>query len=187
MRLNNRMMTVPVLALAVLLVTSACGGGSSGGNNAKVTTNSGSNQSNSSAQGAAVTTHSGPNGVYLTDASGRTLYLWKADTSTSSNCNGTCAGSWPPFTTSGSPSASGKATQSMLGTTKRNDGSMQVTYNGHPLYYYAGDSAPGDMNGQGSNQYGALWWMVTPTGNAITAKGSGAGSPSPASTGGGWS
>jgi hypothetical protein len=66
-----------------------------------------------------------------------------------------------------------------LGTTKRSDGSMQVTYNGHPLYYYEGDTAAGQTTGQGSNGFGAKWWLVTPSGSAITGSNSGNTAPAP--------
>jgi len=165
MRRQRRVFALSGIAVAVVVTAAACGGGSSGGGNtAKVAPNTGG-----STAGAVVTTHSGPDGTYLTDGKGRTLYLWAADSSSSSACNGTCATSWPAYTTSGTPSASGKAKQSMLATSKRNDGSTQVTYNGHPLYYYSGDSAAGDMNGQGSNQYGAVWYIVAPNGSSISA------------------
>jgi predicted lipoprotein with Yx(FWY)xxD motif len=155
----------------------ACGGSSSGGataGSAQVKP-----QSGSTAAAAVVSTHASPAGTYLTDAKGMTLYLWKADTGSTSTCSGACAQAWAPYTTSGMPQAKGGAQQSMLATSKRGDGSTQVTYAGHPLYYYAGDTNPGDMNGQGSTQFGSAWWVVNPNGSAITAssKGSG-GSPS---------
>jgi predicted lipoprotein with Yx(FWY)xxD motif len=154
----------------VLMGAVACGGNSSGGG--------GTAQVKSQGNGAAaiVSTHAGPAGTYLTDGKGRTLYLWKADTGSTSTCNGACAGVWAPYTTSGTPKAAGKAQQSMLGTTSRSDGSTEVTYADHPLYYYAGDSSTGDMNGQGSTQYGNTWWVVAPNGSAITSSGKSGGS-----------
>jgi predicted lipoprotein with Yx(FWY)xxD motif len=130
---------------------------------------------------AVVSTHSSPAGTYLTDAKGKTLYLWKADTGSSSNCSGPCAQVWAPLTTSGTPQASGGAQQSMLGTTSRSDGSTQVTYANHPLYYYTEDEKAGQMEGQGSNEFGNKWYIVGPSGSAITGSSKGSGSTSSSS------
>jgi predicted lipoprotein with Yx(FWY)xxD motif len=105
----------------------------------------------------------------LTDASGRAVYLWVKDTGTTSTCSGACAGAWPPVTAAGPVTASGSAVASDLGTTARSDGTKQVTYDGHPLYYYAGDSAAGMASGQGSDSFGAKWWLVSPSGSDVTA------------------
>src|SRR5262249_31133320 len=102
------------------------------------------------------------------DGTGRTLYLWVADTSSKSVCSGTCAQAWPPLTTTGSPTAGSGVTSSDLGTSARSDGTMQVTYAGHPLYYFVQDTSAGQMTGQGSNGFGAKWWIVAPNGSAIT-------------------
>jgi predicted lipoprotein with Yx(FWY)xxD motif len=102
-------------------------------------------------------------GTVLVDGNGMTLYLFEADTSTASTCTGSCAGTWPAFVTAGSPTASGAADASMLGTTTRDDGSTQVIYNGHPLYLYSGDSAPGEANGE---DVGGVWYAVTATGTS---------------------
>lgn len=124
--------------------------------------------STTAATGAAVVmTISGSTATYLTDGTGKSLYLFAADTGGKSACNGPCAAAWPPLTTTGSPSAGTGATAAMLTTIKRDDGSTQVVYNGHPLYYYGGDTAAGSTNGQGLNAYGGLWWLVSPAGAAI--------------------
>jgi predicted lipoprotein with Yx(FWY)xxD motif len=140
-----------------------------------------------SAGGVTVTTANSSDGVHLTDASGHTLYMWVADKDGKSACSGACAAVWPPLTTKGKPAASGGAMASDLGTVARSDGSMQVTYSGHPLYYYASDSKAGDITGQGSNGYGAKWCIVAPSGTAITSSGSSSssGSSGGGSTGGG--
>jgi predicted lipoprotein with Yx(FWY)xxD motif len=109
-------------------------------------------------------------GNYLTGASGRALYLWVADKGGKSACSGACTGVWPPVTTSGTPSVSGGAQASDLGTIIRSDGVKQVTYKGHPLYYYAADTSAGQTTGEGSNSFGAKWWLVAPTGSEITAR-----------------
>ncbi|HET6506796.1 MAG TPA: hypothetical protein VFG42_08400 [Baekduia sp.] len=105
---------------------------------------------------------------HLVDARGRTLYLFEADTTSKSTCNGACASAWPPVTTSGTPKAVHGAKASMLKTSKRSNGATQVTYDGHPLYRYIGDTAPGQTNGQGLDAFGAFWYMVNPGGTAIT-------------------
>jgi predicted lipoprotein with Yx(FWY)xxD motif len=84
-----------------------------------------------------------------------------------SACSGDCAHDWPPLTTAGMPTAGGAAKASLLGTIKRADGTREVTYAGHPLYYFAGDSAPKQTNGQGSDSFGSPWWVVSPAGQAI--------------------
>ena len=120
------------------------------------------------ATGAAVVmTKTGTHGTYLTDASGKSLYLFAADTGGTSVCNGSCAAIWPPLTTTGNPSASAGVTGSMLTTFKRQDGSTQVVYNGHPLYYYTRRHQSRGSNGQGLNLNGGLWWLVSPAGAAI--------------------
>jgi len=134
-------------------------------------------------------THTGPDGTYLTDNSGRTLYLFTADTGGASNCSANCAAVWPPLT--GTPTAGSGVTASNLGTITRSDGTKQVTYSGHPLYYFAQDTSPGQMSGEGNPGFGAPWYIVSPAGSPITGSGGG-GSSSPAPSGssstkaGGW-
>jgi len=121
---------------------------------------------------ATVKTASTPLGTILVDRSGRSLYLFERDTGPRSTCAGECAVDWPPLTTSGRPRAAGKAAAGMLGTTRRADGTTEVTYAGHPLYYYVGDSGPGQTNGQNIDAFGAEWYVLGPGGAAITGHGS---------------
>ncbi len=107
-------------------------------------------------------------GKILVDSQGKTLYLFKQDSGTKSTCSGGCATAWPPLRASGKPTAGGGAKASLLGTTPRSDGKPQVTYNGHPLYGYQGDSKAGDTNGQDVNGFGAPWYVLSPAGNEIT-------------------
>jgi predicted lipoprotein with Yx(FWY)xxD motif len=107
----------------------------------------------------------------LTDGAGKTVYYWEHDTGTSSTCYGACAGAWPPVLTSGAPVAGSGIQASLLGTTTRTDGKVQVTYHGHPLYYFAGDSKPGDINGEESTGFGAKWYILSPAGNKIEKPG----------------
>jgi predicted lipoprotein with Yx(FWY)xxD motif len=96
----------------------------------------------------------------LTDAQGRTLYWFVPDTSTTSKCYGSCAKYWPPVT---GPATAGPGVTGKLGTIKRSDGSLQATYNGHPLYTYIADTAPGQAKGNGLNISGGVWHEATPS------------------------
>ena len=115
-----------------------------------------------------VKTQNGSVGSFLADGSGRALYLFASDTASTSSCSGACATLWPPLTAKGSVSASGAASGTDVATITRSDGTKQVTYAGHPLYYFAGDSGAGQTNGQGVNEFGAHWWLVAPSGQKIT-------------------
>lgn len=206
---NSLLARVPVpvklglpLAAAALVVTacSSSGGSKSSSSAAAPATSSASSSSaGASAGGTVIKTSSGSAGTFLTDASGRALYLWAADGMNKSNCDGACASAWPPLTATGTPTAAGGASAADLGTIARSDGSKQVTYNGHPLYHFVGDSGPGQVTGQGSDNFGAKWWLVAPSGAKITGSGSGSAPSTPApstssssssggsSAGGGWS
>ena len=165
-RRSRRGWSVAGLA-ALALVAAACTGG-------------GSSSSGAGSYGAAPATSSGsPSaaivdlrgsklGQTLVDGQGRTLYLFEADKAGTSNCNGACTSAWPPYVSNGTPHAGTGLTGALLGTSTRGDGGgTQVTYHGHPLYYYAGDNRPGDAAGQGLNQFGAKWYVLAPSGNKI--------------------
>jgi predicted lipoprotein with Yx(FWY)xxD motif len=125
-------------------------------------------------------------GTALVDGAGRALYLFEADTGTMSTCTGACAQVWPPLLASGGmPGTSGAAQAGLMGTTARGDGTRQVTYNGHPLYYFAGDTAPGDVKGQGIDNFGGSWYVVSPVGSKIDNDDAPANPPS-AGTGNGY-
>ena len=121
----------------------------------------------SSASGPSVKLASTGLGKVLVDAQGRTLYLFEADKGTKSACDGACASIWPPLVTKGKPTAGAGLTASKLGTTKRADGTTALTYNGHPLYTYAGDTAAGQTSGQGLDDYGAEWYALSARGDKI--------------------
>jgi predicted lipoprotein with Yx(FWY)xxD motif len=124
-------------------------------------------------------------GKTMVGEKGFTVYRFLADTTTKSTCTGACAAAWPPVLTVGEPKAgSGVASGVKLGTTKRTDGGTQVTVNGHPVYYFAGDKKAGDTAGQGLNQCGAKWWALDASGKTITkmSSASPSGSPSPSGT-----
>lgn len=96
-----------------------------------------------------------------------TVYLFEADKGAASACSGACAAAWPPVTTAGAPQSSASALAADLGTIARADGSKQVTYKGHPLYYFAKDKDAGDAYGQGSKAFGASWYVLAPSGNKV--------------------
>ena len=124
-------------------------------------------------------------GNALVDGTGRTLYLFEADNGTTSTCNGQCAQIWPPVLVGGTaPMPSGDVRAALLGTSTRADGTQQVTYNGHPLYYFMNDKAPGDARGQGINRFGGGWYVVDPAGDKIDSD---APAPAPAAPAGGTS
>lgn len=103
-------------------------------------------------------------GPILTDESGMTLYLFTADSPGVSTCVDGCLAAWPPLLTDGEPSVQGAADATLLGTLTRDDGNVQVTYDGWPLYFFAADMAPGDVAGQGVND---VWFVVAPDGGAV--------------------
>lgn len=100
-------------------------------------------------------------GSFLVDSAGITLYIYTRDTPGTSTCYSTCATNWPPLLTNGAPTAGTGVTASMLGTTTRTDGMVQVTYNGWPLYYFITDKTAGDTNGEGVQ---SVWYVMTPAG-----------------------
>lgn len=151
----------------------ACGGTSSPGYGSYGSSPSASTSAASSpagaAQGATVAVAANAQlGQILVDSKGMTLYLFQKDSGTTSACYGACASAWPPLLTSGTPQVGSGANASLLGTTKRTDGTTQVTYAGHPLYYFVRDHNPGDATGQGVNGFGGLWYAVTPAGAAAS-------------------
>jgi predicted lipoprotein with Yx(FWY)xxD motif len=159
----RKLVTTTVALIAAGVVIAGCGASAGSG--------PGYSKSQTSTPAAGATTVMlAPSkfGRILVDARGRTLYDFVADKTTASTCYGACASLWPPLTVSGAPKAGAHLSGSLLGTTKRKDGTAEVTYNGHPLYYYAGDSKPGQTTGQDINQFGALWYVLTRTGTEIT-------------------
>ena len=161
-----------IIALSSVALA-ACGGGGATAAQAPIAGGSGSTPSQQSISHTApgeVSTASTSLGTVLVDSQGRTLYLFKADQGTKSACSGACASAWPPLRVSGKPTVGGGAIASKLGTTQRSDGKPEVTYNGHPVYTYIGDSKPGDVNGQGLTNFGAAWFALSPSGSASGAR-----------------
>jgi predicted lipoprotein with Yx(FWY)xxD motif len=169
-RLRRPLVALVALA-AVGVLAAGCGSNGSGSSSGGMGGYGSSGTAPASGGASSVATVSATStslGMILVDGSGRTLYLFEKDQPNQSACAGACAAAWPVDPTSGAPKAGSGATASMLGTIKRSDGSTQVTYNKHPLYYYSGDSQTGQHNGQGLNAFGAAWFAVTPAGGAVT-------------------
>jgi predicted lipoprotein with Yx(FWY)xxD motif len=180
---NRKAYGIALLAAGVLaLVLAACGGGSS---------SSSSSETSAGTSGSATketeTVKAPPNaeegttfvslgnvsslGQVLVDSKGMTLYEFAKDNGTESSCYGECAKAWPPLLTEGEPQPSNGASASELGTTERKDGTVQVTYAGHPLYGFVGDKSPGEANGNGVSAFGAEWFALA--GNGEQPEGSG--------------
>ena len=119
---------------------------------------------------ARVSAHASEYGLTLWGPNGKVVYVFGADRGSVSRCYGVCATAWPPLLTSGAPLAGPGVEAKLLGTTKRSDGSSQVTYNGHPLYYYSADM-PGKIMCQHANMHGGVWLIVNPNGQPNMAKG----------------
>jgi predicted lipoprotein with Yx(FWY)xxD motif len=142
------------LAVATGLVLSGCGG--SGGGTFEAVPNLG------------ISTDDSDYGPMLFDERGQAIYLFDRETSGTPACYDDCAAEWPPVLTQGTPGAGGGVSARLLGTTERDDGSVQVTYNGHPLYFYA-DEGPGQVLCHDVDHYGGTWLVVTPEGDAAPA------------------
>jgi predicted lipoprotein with Yx(FWY)xxD motif len=118
-------------------------------------------------QAATVTAHASRYGSVLFDGRGRALYLFGRDRGGRSSCVGACAKAWPPFLTAGTAKAGAGVRAGLLGTTRRPDGTLQVTYAGRPLYYYQGDTRPGQIKCQGVSNFGGVWLVISPAGKAV--------------------
>ncbi len=178
--MRNRWLAGATLVVAAVALA-ACGNSSPSDPPAS---NAGANAhaTDTGAHSVTIRTMKTSKGTVLVDAQGHTLYWFAKDTSTKSNCNGSCATYWPPVI--------GKVTAGVMlphgfGTIKRADGQTQATYDGHPLYTYVGDTRAGEVTGNGLSLSGGLWWAVTPSGKTISAKKSHKSSTSSSSGGGG--
>jgi predicted lipoprotein with Yx(FWY)xxD motif len=168
---------------ASVVVVAACGSNSAPADPAPASPAAAA-QDNAATSSVTIETMSTAKGTVLATAAGLTVYWFAADTSTQSNCNGSCVSYWPPVL--GTPAAaSGASLPHGLGTIKRANGQTQATYDGHPLYTYAGDTAAGQINGNGLNASGGLWWAITPSGSDLRT--TAAPSPSTSTTSGGGS
>ncbi|HWC71134.1 MAG TPA: hypothetical protein VG993_08240 [Actinomycetota bacterium] len=161
-------MRMVAIGLGMALLVAACGdeGGDAGQGSAAAQPSPSAEASDAVGAGT-VSLGDSDLGSILVDADGKTLYLFESDTDGSSTCYDDCATTWPPLIDE-APTAGDGADESLLGTTEREDGEMQVTYDGHPLYYFASDQAAGDTMGQG---IGDVWFVVDASGRAVTDAG----------------
>jgi len=169
----NKRWLVPTALAAAALIAAGCG--SSGGSSGSGST--GGSGGNTSASGSTVKTAKVGGATVLTNSQGFVLYWFAPDTSTKSNCNGSCTTFWPPL----KGPVSGSGIKGTFATITRSDGSTQATFDGHPLYTYKGDTQPGQASGNGLNINGGLWHEVTASGSAAPAS-----NPSSSSGGGGY-
>ncbi len=165
----------PAGLAAAALVVAACGSSPSSGTGAASSAPPASSAPASSSSGTMLKTTTISGATVLTNSQGFTLYWFAPDTPTTSKCNGSCASFWPPLA---GPATAGPGVTGKLSTITRADGSTQATYNGHPLYTYKGDTAPGQAKGNGLNVSGGVW-------HEVTASGGPAPSSSSSSSGGG--
>jgi predicted lipoprotein with Yx(FWY)xxD motif len=116
------------------------------------------------AGGTTITSAGSDFGPMLFNTAGQAIYIWELEPTATPQCYGDCAVAWPPVLTDGAPVAAGDVQSGLLGTVQRSDGATQVTYNGHPLYYYV-DEGPGEVRCHNVATHGGLWWVITPEGN----------------------
>jgi predicted lipoprotein with Yx(FWY)xxD motif len=170
-----RFTLIAVAALAFGIAVAACGGSSSSsaapasGTNASAGGGAGGygyggGGGSSSASAVTLKTASSPLGSILVDQDGKTLYLFEADSKNKSNCSGGCLNLWPPIMANGKATAGSGVSAGMIGAAT---GSSQVTYAGHPLYWFSGDTKAGDTNGEGLDDFGGEWYAISPAGTAV--------------------
>src|SRR5689334_16576263 len=175
-------MTRKLLATAasvgvIALIVAGCGSGGS---------KSSSTPASASTSGPIVTSASTSVGKVVVDGKGRSLYSFSKDIGPKSMCAGACATFWPPYTATTKPAGIGGVSAGSITLVMRADGTKQVALNGHPLYYFKGDQAAGQLNGQGLDNFGAKWWLVGPSGSKVTAAATSSSSSSGGSGGGGY-
>jgi predicted lipoprotein with Yx(FWY)xxD motif len=176
--MRKKIIAAPFGLVAVALIAAACGSSSTTpkSSSSPSAAASAAASASPSSSGTALKTATIGGVTVLTNAKGFTLYSFAPDTATKSNCNAGCVQYWPPVK---GPATAGSGVTGTITTIKRSDGSMQAAYNGHPLYTYVADTAPGQAKGNGLNLSGGVW-------HEVTASGSAAPSPSSGSGGGGY-
>ncbi len=177
--------TLAALALTVSACASSSSSPAAAGNTpaAAAASSSPASSAAASAGGTSLTARTIGSQQVVTNSAGLTVYWFAPDTSTTSKCTGSCATYWPPVK---GPATAGSGVTGTLGTITRSDGTTQATYDGHPLYTYAADTAPGQAKGNGLNVSGGLWYEMTVSGATPAAAGAGASATAKASTAGGY-
>jgi predicted lipoprotein with Yx(FWY)xxD motif len=161
--MSRSRVTTALLSLVVFaLVVAGCGGSSSSSS-----TSTASENSAPSGGGTVSAAEISGLGTVLVNSEGMTVYMFAKDQGTTSSCYGTCEQGWPPVLAEGKPTAGEGAMSSQLGTTERKDGTMQVTYAGHPLYTFVEDKAPGEATGNESTAFGGKWSVMDEAGEAV--------------------
>jgi predicted lipoprotein with Yx(FWY)xxD motif len=158
-----RFKLIPLLAATAVLAGCGSSSSSAGDPAAAATTTA----TTASAQGPKLKVTSSDYGQILADGRGRALYLFTADHGRASSCSGDCATAWPPYIIKSKPTAVSGAKPGLVGATRRDDGRLQATYAGHPIYYYEGDHSPGEVNCQAAYEFGGYWYVVRPNGRAV--------------------
>lgn len=166
-----RLVAAALSLVALALIAAGCGGSSSSSSSSSQSSKMpASNSGSSSGTATTVSTASDPElGMVLVDSEGFTVYAFAKDKGTTSACYGACAETWPPVIAAGKPVGGEGATSSELGTTKRKDGTVQVTYAGHPLYTFVDDHNPGEASGNGVSAFGGEWNALDKGGSAVAA------------------
>jgi predicted lipoprotein with Yx(FWY)xxD motif len=184
---NKKIYGLALLGAIAALVVAGCGGGGSSSSSSEASSET-SASSGGEKEAATKPVKAAPNaeegttfvslgnvdglGMVLVDSKGMTLYDFHKDQGTESSCYGECATDWPPLLSEGEPQPSNGASASKLGTTERKDGTVQVTYAGHPLYGFVGDKKPGEANGNDSTAFGAQWYALMGNGEEPEDNGS---------------
>jgi predicted lipoprotein with Yx(FWY)xxD motif len=188
--MSRSRITIALFSLVALaLLAAGCGGG--GSSTAAANTEASASGGGASASGGGMTvaaTEVSGLGTVLVDSKGFTVYEFAKDKGSTSTCYGACEQNWPPVTVKGQPKGEGEMA-SQLGTTKRKDGSVQVTFAGRPLYTYAGDTSPGEANGNGLTFFGGMWSAMDESGEAVSSSAGGEAEAAPEeseSSGGGY-
>jgi len=157
--MNRRSITVATGAVLLTFAALAAAGCGGNGSAARPTTKDG--------RAATLGVADDSLGKVLVNSQGRTLYLFQKDSGTTSTCTGACATNWPPLHANGTPTVGEGANASIVATTRRPDGTSQVTYSSHPLYLFVGDKKAGDTNGEGVNAFGGSWFAVSAAGDQV--------------------
>jgi predicted lipoprotein with Yx(FWY)xxD motif len=156
-----RRRVIGVSALLAAFTVAGAGAGAASTTQAAVAYSAGATKA------ATLTALSSRYGKILFDGRGRVLYLFARDRGGRSSCSGACAKAWPPFLTKGAPRALAGVNAKLLGTTRRGNGTLQVTYAKHPLYYFKEDTKPGQIKCQNVSNFGGLWLVVAPSGKPV--------------------
>ena len=164
-----RMMLLAIAGLVAVLVA-GCGSSSSSADDqvpvSRQVPGTGATAT-AKARGPKLTITASDYGRILANGRGRALYLFTADHGGGSSCSGGCARAWPPYIVKARPTAGRGVRPGLIGTTRRDDGKLQATYGGHPVYFYEGDNEPGEVLCQAVNEFGGLWYVLRMTGKAV--------------------